>query len=404
MEERPNNKKRILIFSTAYLPMLGGAEVAVKEIAARLAGDFEFDLICARIKKELPSEEKIGNVAVWRMGRGWNKLDKFLLPWQGFKRARRLHDQKKYDAIWAIMASFGGLCALFFKEQFSGVPYVLTLQEGDATQHIYSRAKWLGSYYGKIFREADYITVISQYLKVFARKQGAKAPVAVVPNGVDLGLFLKEYPAQELEALKQKLGKKPQDRYIIHTGRLVPKNSLDSVIRALVYLPDSVKFLALGEGSELYKLKNLARELKVSDRVKFLGEFGHRELAQYLKISDVFARPSLSEGLGNSFLEAMAAGLPVIGTKVGGIPDFLRDPSNAFGAGPATGSGQATGLFCQVRDPLDLAQKVEMILGDAALREKLARNGQALVKENYSWDIVVPKMKKIFDCVISKIC
>jgi glycosyltransferase involved in cell wall biosynthesis len=100
--------------------------------------------------------------------------------------------------------------------------------------------------------------------------------------------------------------------------------------------------------------------------------------------ADVFVRPSLSEGLGNSFLEAMALGLPIIGTKVGGIPDFLKDGE--------------TGLFCQVNNPEDVARKIRMIKGDPILREKLIKNGQGLVKTFYSWETIVSKFEKeIFD-------
>jgi len=81
-------KKTILIFSTAYLPLIGGAEIAVKEITDRLP-DYEFTLITARLKKELPTEEKIGNVQVYRIGKG-NAFDKFRLILDGPKKAIEL--------------------------------------------------------------------------------------------------------------------------------------------------------------------------------------------------------------------------------------------------------------------------------------------------------------------------
>ena len=154
--------KRILVFSTAYLPLVGGAEIAIKEITDRIS-DVEFDLICARIKKNLPAQEKVSNINVRRLGSGRGKIDKFLLPWQGARLAKRLQAQKGYDAIWAIMASFGGLAALKFKKGFPDIPYVLTLQEGDTPKHIHSRAKWLGPYYSQMFRKADYITAIRSH-------------------------------------------------------------------------------------------------------------------------------------------------------------------------------------------------------------------------------------------------
>jgi len=86
-----------------------------------------------------------------------------------------------------------------------------------------------------------------------------------------------------------------------------------------------------------------------------------------LALADVFVRPSLSEGLGNVFLEAMAAGLPIIGTPVGGILDFLKDGE--------------TGLFCRIKNPKSIAEKIKEILSDDRLREKLIQNGQKLAEE-----------------------
>ncbi len=144
----------------------------------------------------------------------------------------------------------------------------------------------------------------------------------------------------------------------------------------------SYKLLILGSGPEEQNLKNLASELGVADKVDFLGHVEPDEVPSYLLQSTIFARASRSEGLGNSFLEAMAAGLPVIGTNVGGIPDFLRDGE--------------TGLFVKVDDPKDLAEKLDRLSRDRNLREKLIANGKRLVSEKYTWDIIAAKMRNIF--------
>jgi glycosyltransferase involved in cell wall biosynthesis len=102
-----------------------------------------------------------------------------------------------------------------------------------------------------------------------------------------------------------------------------------------------------------------------------------------LKISDVFVRPSLSEGLGNAFLEAMAASIPVIGTPVGGIPDFLKD--------------EETGLFCEVGNPEDIAQKIEKLVFDDSLRKRIIENGLELVKEKYDWGFIAAQYIELYD-------
>lgn len=373
--------KKVLIFSTAYLPLIGGAEIAVKEITDRLGGDFEFDLICARIKKDLPKREKIGQINVYRTGWGLGKLDKFLLPWRGAALAAKLQAAKKYDLIWAIMASFGGLAALRFKLKHPATSYLLTLQEGDTPEHISRRAWWLGPYYKKMFQQADHITAISQYLKDFALAQGAKNPIEIVPNGVDINKF--QTPGGNKQELRSRLGITIQEKVIVTVSRLVEKNGIADLIEAMSHLPADAKLLILGSGSLERELKAKVRNMNLEDRVLFLGAAPHDKVPQFLAIADIFVRPSLAEGLGNVFLEAMAAGVPIIGTPVGGIPDFLKDGE--------------TGLLCEVKNPKSIAEKINLLLSDHALHSGLIINGKALVQEQYSWNKIAAQMKEVFN-------
>ena len=167
-------------------------------------------------------------------------------------------------------------------------------------------------------------------------------------------------------------------------SRLVKKNGVEDIIKAAQDL--RFKLLIIGKGEQEEYLKDLTKKLNLEDNVLFLGEVSHKDLPQYLWISDVFVRPSLSEGLGNAFLEAMAAGVPAIGTKVGGIPDFLREGE--------------TGLFCEVQNPKSITEKIKTLLKDENLRLRLIENGRKLVEEKYSWDFIALEMKNIFDKLI----
>ncbi len=197
--------KKILIFSTAYFPFVGGAELAVKEITDRLGSEkfsargvrlpdgqgpaLGWDMITARINRKLPKFEKIGNVNVYRFGFGIPKCDKYLLAFWGHCFGRKLHKKNQYCAIWSIMASYGGFAALAFKKKNPKVPFLLTLQEGDDPEYIEQRVGFLKSRFREIFKKADYIQCISNFLADWARKNGAKCPIEVVPNGVDYGKF-----------------------------------------------------------------------------------------------------------------------------------------------------------------------------------------------------------------------
>ena len=106
--------------------------------------------------------------------------------------------------------------------------------------------------------------------------------------------------------------------------------------------------------------------------------------------ADIFIRPSLSEGFGNSFIEAMAAGLPVIATPVGGIVDFLESGS--------------TGLFCEVHNPQSIAKQVEWLIADELLRKRIILNANSMVRERYQWDLIAKEMKnKVFGIGINEL-
>ena len=365
-----NQVPKVLIFSTAYFPLIGGAEVAVKEITDRIKG-FEFDMITAKIQKELKEEEKINNINVYRVGFGSN-FDKYLLPFLGLKKAISLNKKRDYKLAWSIMASFGGFLGLRFKKKFPHIPWLLTLQEGDPPEEILKKVGIFKYWFYQIFKQTDYIQAISNFLSNWAKNMGAKSPIEVVPNGVDLDMFRSDFKVRPLQR---------SDLKILTVSRLVKKNGVADLIKAGQYLDFPFKIVIIGSGSDEEKLKKLAKDKGLKDKVVFEGEINHRDLAKYYSSADVFVRASLSEGLGISFLEAMATGLPIIGTPVGGIPDFLED--------------RKTGLFCQVNNPQDIAEKIKEILENDELRKTLIHNGLNLVREKYSWNSVAQKMERI---------
>jgi glycosyltransferase involved in cell wall biosynthesis len=144
-------------------------------------------------------------------------------------------------------------------------------------------------------------------------------------------------------------------------------------------------------------LKKLAKDLGVEGRVMFIGQVEHKELPKYLRIADVFTRPSRSEGMGNSFVEAMAADIPVVATNEGGITDFLFDPDK-------NPDKQPTGLFAITEDPNDTARQLARMLSDNELREKCIKNAKALVMREYDWSLIAQNMReKVFARLFSSL-
>ncbi len=398
--------KRVLIFSLTYVPFIGGAELAVKETTDRLSPEkIHFDMITLRGDAQLPITEQIGNVTVHRIGPAkpgitFSELGRF--PWYLIKvlyvplavlKARELSRMHAFDAYWCLMTNMGFvpvLLKMFFKDR---TPFILTLQDGDTKEHIMGRLriKMFLPLFKRIFTQASAIHTISNFLATFAKEMGYPGVPIVVPNGVNYALFADPAWKREVHRLIYRFDKKPNEYYLITTSRLTKKNAVDDIIRALALLPERYKFLVLGEGPMAEDLWKLTEKLDLAKRVMFIGHVPYDQIPAYLAISDVFVRPSLSEGMGNSFIEAMAARVPVVATPVGGIPDFLIDPD------VPVGDLAPTGVFCKVRDPQSVAHAVERIIDNEKLRNRLIENAQELARHSYDWNLIAQSMEhKVF--------
>ena len=350
---------RVLIFSLSYLPMVGGAELAIKEITERISPtEIEFDLVTLKFGQDDPSFERIGNVNVYRIGGSFGYLSKILFIWQ----ASRFAKKREYDLYWSMM-TYMSIPALWAKK----APFVLTMQDGDTVQHVFNR--WFILPFRHLisrgFKEASKVQAISHFLAEWSHRDD----VLVIPNGVDLNRF---NPTSH-----------PFNKVLITTSRLVAKNGVGDLITAMKFLPEDVMLNIIGTGPLEKSLKLKAKSLKFGGRVRFVGNVPNSEVPKYLSEADIFVRPSLSEGQGIAFIEAMASGLPVVATPVGGIVDFVRDGE--------------TGVLCRPNDPEGLAKAILSLINDSTLRGRVVTNALQMVRERYSWDLIAEEMRsKVF--------
>ncbi|HYF10372.1 MAG TPA: glycosyltransferase [Candidatus Paceibacterota bacterium] len=392
------DSRRIIVFSLSYDPFWGGAEVAIREITRRLP-EHHFDLITARLDGNSPRFEEKGNVRIHRVGFGkrapsasdlmrfpWY-LSKVLYPPLSFLKACFLIYKERPAFLWAVMSynAIGAAIAAFLFR----IPLLITLQDGDSVEHLFKRARirpfvWL---IRLAFKEATSVQAISRYLAGLAKSLGFKGEPIVVPNGVDLRA-LAEVDTKEVADLRAFLKLSETGTILVTTSRLVPKNGIEYVIRAMPELPEAT-FLIAGDGPLRAELEDLARSLGVEERVRFVGALAHKDVAPFLKLGSVFIRPSLSEGLGISFLEAMAAGVPIIATQVGGISDFLHDPELDPGKEP-------TGRAVERKDVPSIVRAVRLYAEDAAMTERIRANALRAA-ESYDWNLIAGRMKEIFD-------
>jgi len=129
-------------------------------------------------------------------------------------------------------------------------------------------------------------------------------------------------------------------------------------------------------------LEELISELKLDNRVRLMGTIPHEQIAGFLNLADVFVLPSLSEGLGIAIIEAMACGIPVIGTNVDGIPDIIKDNDN--------------GVLVPPGDAEALAGAIDKLLQDEELRGKLAVRGLEEVEQRFQWENIYQQVRQVY--------
>lgn len=201
--------------------------------------------------------------------------------------------------------------------------------------------------------------------------------VVVVPNGVDTSHF---YPSPEKRLrTRQWLGLSADQPVLIYVGRLELEKGVHLAVQALQEQPDEAVLLIAGAGHYRATLNDLAAQLGLAERVRFLGFVGHEELPDLLNAADIFVMPTLcQEGLPLSVVEAMACGLPVVATAAGGIPTAVEDNVN----GVLFPLGDVVALSERLRRLIE-APQLRRQLGAAARARAEARFGQAQMAAAY---------------------
>lgn len=203
--------------------------------------------------------------------------------------------------------------------------------------------------------------------------------VSVIPYGVDVDQFQREPGANRMEA--------PDGPVTVGAvARLSPEKGLDVLLRATARLRVQgvdVRVLLVGDGPSRAELVRLAAELKLEDRIEFAGEVAHDDVKAMLERMDIFAIPSTWEGFGVAALEASAMELPVVGSRIHGLPDVVIEGE--------------TGLLVPPADPVPLADAIATLARNPQLRQRMGQAGWAFVQKEYRWQDNARLMEALYD-------
>lgn len=259
-----------------------------------------------------------------------------------------------------------------------------------------SGAKLLFGCHGKDFWPGDRLFVRFANASVSASRFNAEQVRArygidpvVVYNGVDLARFTPEGPNDAQVLARYGLAPSSHDSpTILYAGRLVRWKGVEYLIKALTeVVPENTVLWVAGEGEYQPVLEQMARELGVDDRVRFLGRLGQDDLAAlYRNCAMLVATSFVNETFGMALCEAMACGTPVVASDFGGFREVVVEGETGFRVSP--------------QDPRDLAAKITALLASPQLRDRMGRAGRRRVLEMFSWKAVGDRLEEVYRCLV----
>jgi glycosyltransferase involved in cell wall biosynthesis len=385
---------RILVLNYEYPPLGGGAAVATAALAHGLMErGIAVDVVTAgvgpdaeRRTADRPAEPlEDGGLTVYRVKSrrtgvheaGMGDAASYLVG--AFPVIRRLLRIHKYDAIHVFFSLPTGALIPFLR--LRDTPVVVSLRGSDVPGYdphnssLQRAHRLLAPLTRWIWRRADRVVAVCESLGQQALRTWPGLRYAVVPNGVDLALFHPAEPATRRSSKRIRC---------LAVARLIERKGLGDLIRALALLePGRFELEIVGGGADERVLRDLAAQQGVD--VRFRGPLPRAEVAKRYREADLFTLPSSAEAFGNVFAEALASGLPIVGSATGGIPDLVEHGSN--------------GLLVPPGDVHALARAIRYLADDPELRTEIALRNRAKAEATLEWTQVTRRYLSIYEAL-----
>jgi glycogen(starch) synthase len=245
----------------------------------------------------------------------------------------------------------------------------------------------------KLMKRSNALIAVSTYTKEELTEfyDIAEEKIHVIYNGVDVEKFK---PNKDRAGLRRELGLEEEQKIILFVGRLYRRKGLDTLLQSIPKVIQNfkdVKFVISGEGfkQNKEKLLKLTKKLNIANSVSFVGYFPDEKLPGLYAASDVFVLPALYENFPFAILEAQATGLPVISTRVGGIPELVTNNKN--------------GLLVEPANSDQLTETMISLLQNPAFAEELGRRGRRLVEEKFAWPSVTGEVVDLYSEILKTV-
>lgn len=379
---------RVALVGDEYYPDIGGVSHYAFELSLQLVKLGIETVVITHAHLGQPEEEEIAGVEIKRVkGLVLNDPHRAISP-ALFRRCHKYILGGKFDVVHGLeFYSPMALMVIRFAHRHR-IPCVLTWHTVMGSPFLIYLQRLVG--WALRLRRADRLIAVSQAAARFSHLLGfPEKRITVVPNGVDLSCFNGKIDAS---LMRKELGIRDEP-LVVTASRLIKKKNPDLLISAfaevLKVVPDA-KLVIAGSGREEDNLSRQIKDLNITNSAFMVGRLAKEKVAQLLAAADVFVLPSKMESFPLSLLEASAAGVPVVCSNAGGVPEVFQDGFNALLYPPGDDNAMAKAIICLIQDR-ELAKKISANAVETANRftwemtaERTLRVYKEVVQENGS--------------------
>jgi Glycosyltransferase len=387
---------RICLVNALFYPFCGGIEKHMFGLSRELVKQGHDVTIITAKMTDSPEYEVINGVKVHRIPCIEVKVPGlYPPPWVISPlfalRLKRLDRQYNFDLIHLHNRFFMDYDTAAIYAKLAKKPFLITIHNPRPVG-ISLPITVVGVAYDMLigrwpFVLADTIISVSDWSCRDISRYGVRMDKMVtIPNAIDVSAF----GPTESTSLREQfgIGNSPM---LLFVGRMIAQKGIEYLLDAMPEVlkthPDA-KLLLIGKGNSLKSLKRRAASLGIEENAIFAGYLSEEKLKEAYGTCDVFVLPSIVEPFGMVILEAMACHKPVVCTDSGGVNEIVED--------------NGSGFLVPVKDHMALAEKINLVLSDDALRRRLGERGRMIAEERYDWKQVATRVQKVYAETISR--
>jgi glycosyltransferase involved in cell wall biosynthesis len=299
-----------------------------------------------------------------------------------------------WHALWQVREFRPEVVHIFFGipdgpigwllKRFNGLPYLISLRGADVpsdeVKRFAKQYRVLRPFIRWLWHDADALVAVSNGLRSYAKETAPDLPIQVIPNAIDLSAFTPPVQRETDGPVR-----------LLYVGRFNTFKNVETLVQAVGRLSQmdvgEFELELVGEGEQRPVVERMVAELGLTRRVHFVGWVARDRIVDHYRGADIFVTATTWEGMPNTVLEAMACGLPIVGTQASGLRELVRDGLN--------------GYLVPIKDPNAMAQALARLVDNGHERRRMGRQSRKLAEREFAWEYIAEQYVRVYEQVMA---